>query len=177
MIPPDFATFWSQAAQQGFKPKIVTIGKALLFPSVIDSLGRSRQRAHQRGLVDPAPPVQVGPHRPERQELTDAYTAATKRPWTQPIGFQHALFEVGDRRAQAHQEPRDPKAILDSIVATNYQLDRRPGELDRQAGEERHQDAAGRRPVAAQGRQVRARHRENKTAPKIPVGGKLALLG
>ena len=34
MIPPDFATFWSQAAQQGFKPKIVTIGKALLFPSV-----------------------------------------------------------------------------------------------------------------------------------------------
>src|SRR4051812_37392751 len=39
MIPPDFATFWSQAAQQGFKPKIVTIGKALLFPSVIESLG------------------------------------------------------------------------------------------------------------------------------------------
>ena len=39
MIPPDFATFWSQSAQQGFKPKIVTIGKALLFPSVIESLG------------------------------------------------------------------------------------------------------------------------------------------
>ncbi len=39
MIPPDFATFWAQAAQQGFNPKIVTIGKALLFPSVVDSLG------------------------------------------------------------------------------------------------------------------------------------------
>ena len=39
MIPPDFANFWSQAAQQGFNPKIVTIGKALLFPSVVNSLG------------------------------------------------------------------------------------------------------------------------------------------
>ena len=39
MIPPDFANFWSQSAQQGFNPKIVTIGKALLFPSVIESLG------------------------------------------------------------------------------------------------------------------------------------------
>ena len=39
MIPPDFATFWSQAAQQNFHPKIATIGKALLFPSVVSSLG------------------------------------------------------------------------------------------------------------------------------------------
>lgn len=39
MIPPDFATFWAQAAQQGFKPKVVTIGKALLFPTTLDSLG------------------------------------------------------------------------------------------------------------------------------------------
>ncbi|MEM7775225.1 MAG: ABC transporter substrate-binding protein [Pseudomonadota bacterium] len=39
MIPPDFATFWSQAAQQGFKPKVVTTGKAPLFPSVINSRG------------------------------------------------------------------------------------------------------------------------------------------
>ena len=48
MIPPDFATFWSQAAQQGFKPKIVTIGKALLFPSVIEFARRARQRPHHR---------------------------------------------------------------------------------------------------------------------------------
>ena len=29
MIPPDFATFWSQAAQQSFKPKIATISRKL----------------------------------------------------------------------------------------------------------------------------------------------------
>ncbi len=95
MIPPDFATFWSQAAQQGFKPKIVTIGKALLFPSVINSLGARGNGLTTRNLVDAESSVQVRPHRPERRkQLTDGYAKATKRPWTQPIGFQHALFEV-----------------------------------------------------------------------------------
>jgi branched-chain amino acid transport system substrate-binding protein len=39
VIPPDFKTFWTQAAQQGFKPKIVSVGKALLFPAAIETLG------------------------------------------------------------------------------------------------------------------------------------------
>ncbi len=34
-----FATFFSQAAQQGYKPKIDTMAKALLFPTTLDSLG------------------------------------------------------------------------------------------------------------------------------------------
>ncbi len=39
VIPPDIKTFWTQAAQQGFKPKVMSVGKALLFPIVIESLG------------------------------------------------------------------------------------------------------------------------------------------
>src|SRR5437773_9095821 len=31
-LPPDFATMWKQSAQQGFKPKLATVAKALLFP-------------------------------------------------------------------------------------------------------------------------------------------------
>ncbi len=38
-IPPDFATFWRQAVQQGYKPKIAQIAKTGLFPSQVDSLG------------------------------------------------------------------------------------------------------------------------------------------
>ena len=74
---------------------------------------RARQRAHLRDLVDAEPSVQVEPHRPElRRSWPTAYVAATKRPWTQPIGFQHALFEVAIdvlKRAKAIE----PKAILD----------------------------------------------------------------
>ena len=56
-IPPDFTTFWKQAAQQGFKPKIASIGKALLFPASVDALGRPRRRPVDRGLVEPEPSV------------------------------------------------------------------------------------------------------------------------
>ena len=38
-IPPDFITFWRQAHQNGFTPKIASISKALLFPSAADALG------------------------------------------------------------------------------------------------------------------------------------------
>ncbi len=95
MIPPDFATFWSQAAQQGFKPKVVTIGKALLFPSVDRSARRARRRPDHRNLVVAGPSVRVQPDRAKaRKALADGYTAGTGKPWTQPIGFNHALFEV-----------------------------------------------------------------------------------
>lgn len=40
--PPDFTTFWLQSAQQGFRPKFVSFGKALEFPQVIESLGAGR---------------------------------------------------------------------------------------------------------------------------------------
>ena len=157
MIPPDFATFWSQAAQQGFQPKIVTIGKALLFPSVINSLGARGNGLTTEIWWTPSHPFKSGLTGQSASELTDAYVTATKRPWTQPIGFQHALFEVAIDVLK-RSKTLEPKAILDADHRDRLQVDGRPGELDRPAGEERHQDAAGRRPVAAQGRQVRSRH-------------------
>jgi branched-chain amino acid transport system substrate-binding protein len=38
-IPPDFNTMWKQSAQQGFKPKLATVAKVLLFPSDVTALG------------------------------------------------------------------------------------------------------------------------------------------
>ena len=120
MIPPDFATFWSQAAQQGFKPKVVTIGKALLFPSAVAALGPRGNNLTTEIWWSPNHPFKSGLTGQSCQQLADAYVAATRRPWSQPIGFQHAMFEVAIdvlKRAKAIE----PKAILDSIVATNYQ--------------------------------------------------------
>ena len=39
VIPPDFPTFWRQAKQQGFVPKVASIAKAILFPESLQALG------------------------------------------------------------------------------------------------------------------------------------------
>src|ERR1700752_2520773 len=119
MIPPDFATFWSQAAQQGFRPKIAPIAKALLFPSVIDSLGARGNGLTSEIWWTPNHPFKSGLTGQNAKELTDAYVNATKRPWTQPIGFQHALFEVA-LDVLKRTKTLEPKAILDAVVATDY---------------------------------------------------------
>ena len=38
-LPPDFATMWTQALQQGFKPKLATVAKVLLFPQDAYAMG------------------------------------------------------------------------------------------------------------------------------------------
>jgi branched-chain amino acid transport system substrate-binding protein len=175
MIPPDFATFWSQAAQQGFRPKIVTIGKALLFPSVIESLGPRGNGLTSEIWWTPNHPFKSGLTGQSAQQLTDAYTSATKRPWTQPIGFQHALFEVAIdvlKRAKS----LDPKQILASIVATDYHSMVGPVKWTGQPVKN-----VTKTPLVAGQWQRRGDKFDlvivaNKPAPDIPVGGKLQLL-
>jgi branched-chain amino acid transport system substrate-binding protein len=175
MIPPDFATFWSQAAQQNFHPKIVTIGKALLFPSVVNSLGPRGNGLTSEIWWTPNYPFRSGLTGQSAQQLTDAYTAATKRPWSQPIGYQHALFEVAIdvlKRAKSLQQ----KAILDAIVTTNYNSmvgpvhwSGRPvknvSKTPLVAGQWQRRDGSFELVITA-----------NKPAPEIPIGGNLELL-
>jgi branched-chain amino acid transport system substrate-binding protein len=175
MIPPDFATFWSQAAQQGFKPKIVTIGKALLFPSVIDSLGPRGNGLTSEIWWTPHHPYKSGLTGESAAQLTDAYTKASGRPWTQPIGFQHALFEVAIdvlKRAKS----LDSKSILEAIVATDYKSIVGPVKWSGQPVKN-----VTKTPLVAgqwqrKGDKFELVIAENKTAPDIPVGGKLELL-
>jgi branched-chain amino acid transport system substrate-binding protein len=118
-LPPDFTTFWTQAAQQGFTPKVATIGKALLFPSSVDALGPELG-------VGLASEVWWSPNHPfsssltgaSARELADGYTAATDRQWTQPIGFGHAVFEVGLDVLRRASDLDDRAAIRDAIKAT-----------------------------------------------------------
>jgi branched-chain amino acid transport system substrate-binding protein len=176
MIPPDFATFWSQAAQQSLKPKIVTIGKALLFPSAVSALGDRGDGLSSEIWWSPSHPFKSSLTGQSAKELCDAYTAATGKPWTQPIGFNHGLFEVALDVLKRAKNLKDPKAILAAIVATD--LNTIVGPVNWANGPVKNVSktplVGGQWTKTAKGFDLVIC--ENATAPNIPVGGKLRAL-
>ncbi len=131
-IPPDFTTFWKQATQQGFKPRIATIGKALLFPSSVEALGDIGVNLGTEVWWSPSHPFKSSLTGQSAKDLADAYTAATKKQWTQPIGFAHALFEVA-AKAFSTVSKIDDRAGLAAAIST-MKIDTVVGPLDWTSG-------------------------------------------
>lgn len=177
MIPPDFATFWSQAAQQGFKPKVVTIGKALLFPSSVAALGERGD-----GLTSE---VWWTPDYPYSSSLTGVssknhgakYVADTGKPWTATLGFSHAIFEVGLDVVKRAADLTDKASIMEAITSTDLQT--MVGPINWKNGPVKN---VTKTPIAA-GQwqtvdgQLALKIVNNKQNPQIPVTGELKLLG
>lgn len=176
MIPPDFATFWAQAAQQGFNPKVATIGKAILFPSVVESLGARGDGLTSEVWWSPNHPFNSSLTGDSAQALVNEYTAATGRPWTQPIGFRHALFEVVADVVKRTEDLDDQQAITASIAATK--LDTIVGMVDWSSGPVKN---VSKTPLVGgqwqrDGDALDLKVVGNKDHPSIPKTGTLKLL-
>jgi branched-chain amino acid transport system substrate-binding protein len=174
VIPPDWTTFWTQASQQGFKPKIASVGKALLFPAVIESLGDKGHNLSTEVWWTPSHPYTSSLTGQSAKQLGDAYTAATKKQWTQPIGFAHALFEIAADVMKRSGGAGQRGATLDALTKTN--LDTIVGPIAWGKGPVKN--VAKTPLVGGQWRRGGAFKYDlvitsNETAPKIPAGGKM----
>lgn len=118
MIPPDFTTFWTQARQQGLKPKIVTIGKALLFPASVEALGSAGDKLSTEVWWSPHHPFKSSLSGETAPQLAAAYTKSTSKQWSQPLGYIHALFEVASDILKRSADPTNSAANLEALVAT-----------------------------------------------------------
>ena len=117
LIPPDAKTFLTQARQQGFKPKVITLGKALLFPGAIEALGDLGYGLTTEVWWSPSHPFTSSLTKQSAKALADAYETSTKKQWTQPIGFAHALFEVA-ADALKRSKGVGAKDVRDAVAAT-----------------------------------------------------------
>jgi branched-chain amino acid transport system substrate-binding protein len=183
MIPPDFTTFWNQAQQQGFRPKVASIGKALLFPQSVEALGKNGNNLSTEVWWTPHHPFKSSLTGQSSAELAEGFTKATGRQWTQPIGFVHALFEVAANVLKRVDDPSDAKKMVAAAAATN--LDTIVGHIQ--------WNGANLPPFAAKnvcktplvGGQWRLKTgggyelviTDNRTAPAIPTGGKMEPIG
>lgn len=125
-LPPDFATFWTQAKQQDFNPKLVTMAKAILFPAAVEAMGDLGDGLASEIWWTPSHPFASSLNGMTATELSAQYEEATGKQWTQFVGFVHALFEQAfDVLARAGTT--DKQAIAEAAAAT--QLDTVVGPL------------------------------------------------
>ena len=174
MIPPDFTTFWTQAIQQGFKPKVASIGKAILFPSALEALGDNGHNLSSEIWWSPNHPFQSSLNGMSAKQLADGYSTATSKQWTQPIGFVHALFEVAVDVLERSDDPSNPTSITKAIQETD--LDTIVGNINWSKGPVKN--VAKTPLVAGQWRLVNDKYKYdlvityNGMAPEIPLTGK-----
>ena len=120
-LPPDWTTFWVQAAQLGFRPKAATIAKALLFPSSIEALGDAGLGHSTEIWWSPGHPYPSSIDGSSSKALADGFGAATGKQWVQPMGFKYALLEVMLDVLKRCADPEDSGAMMEAIRTTDMQ--------------------------------------------------------
>lgn len=131
-LPPDFQTFWKQAAQQGYKPKLATVAKVMLFPSEAEALGKLTNNIATDVWWSPAHPYKSTLDGTTAKSLSDEFTASTGKQWTQALGSVYTLFEIAIKVFRDASDPKDRKEV--AHLLKTMKIDGMSGPLDFTAG-------------------------------------------
>ncbi|ULJ82037.1 ABC transporter substrate-binding protein (plasmid) [Rhizobium sp. C104] len=117
-IPPDFAAFWRQAAQQGLTQqiKICQVAKTGLFPSDIEALGDLGMNIGSAAYWHKAFPYKSTLTGVSGAELADGYETASGKQWTQQLGASLALLDAGFDALKASSDVKSKEAVAKAIA-------------------------------------------------------------
>lgn len=119
-LPPDFNVFWKQAAQQGFKPKIATVAKVLLFPADCTALGDLVINVATDAWWTPSHPYKSSLDGMTSKELGDGFTKANNKQWVQALGSTYSLFEVAHNAFAAADDPHNAQHVAAKLRTMSY---------------------------------------------------------
>ena len=120
-IPPDFAAFWRQAAQQGFTKtvKIVQVAKTGLFPDGIEALGNLGFNISSAAYWHKAFPYKSTLTGVSGDDLAAGYEKSAGKQWTQQLGASLSLFDAGFAALKTAGDPTDKAAVAKAIAGLN----------------------------------------------------------
>jgi branched-chain amino acid transport system substrate-binding protein len=116
-IPPDFATFWRQAAQQGYTKhvKIGQIAKTGLFPSQVTALGTIGNGLASGVYWAPTWPYKSTLTGVTCKQLGDGYESASGKQWNQQVGASLSLFDVAAAVLKASGDPKNKTKVANTM--------------------------------------------------------------
>ena len=157
-LPPDFATMWTQSLQQGFKPKLATVAKVLLFPTDAYAMGSKVYNIATDAWWVPELPWTSSLTGETCTELATPLRAAGLGQPNQNI-CNYTLFEIAYAALTAVDNPHDKAELAAALHKVKRQGGGRPARYLHQHQDEprarRRDHAAGGHPVA-EGHQVPA---------------------
>ena len=120
-IPPDFAAFWRQAAQQGYTKmvKICQVAKTGLFPDGVEALGGLGYNLSTAAYWHKAFPYKSSLTGVSGGELADGYEKASGKQWTQQLGASLAVFDAGFAALKASGDATNKAAVAKAIAGLN----------------------------------------------------------
>ena len=121
IISSDFTNFWKQSVQQGYNPKVLTIGKALLFPQTLEAIGSIAYNATVEGVWHPSWPFIDSITGMTCAQLAEDYMVKTGEQWTAPIG-QYAKFEWAVDIFKRVTDPDDKEDIIKQVSTTKMAM-------------------------------------------------------
>jgi branched-chain amino acid transport system substrate-binding protein len=126
-LPPDFNVMWKQAAQLGFKPKLATVAKVLLFPSDVTALGNLAVNVATDSWWVPGMPWKSSLTGESCTQIANEFEAATGKQWVQSLS-NYSLFEAAYAAFTSVSDPHDKAEVSDALFKVNIQA--LAGELD-----------------------------------------------
>ncbi len=120
-IPPDFAAFWRQAAQQGYTKmvKICQVAKTGLFPDGIEALGNLGINISSAAYWHKAFPYKSTLTGVSGTELADGYEKTSNKQWTQQLGASMALLDAGFEALKAASDPKSKSDVAKALSTLN----------------------------------------------------------
>ena len=120
-LPPDFNIFWRQASEQGWRPRLATVAKVLLFPADTVALGPLVNNIATDSWWGPYMPYKssLAPQL-TANDLANDFMAQTGRQWVQSIGGTYSLFEVAHQAFSTVSDPHNRQEVAHALHGVNY---------------------------------------------------------